>query len=191
MLFRSRKFFTLLWLLFPVAVVYYHFNDGQNQIAREKARVHVAKIRALEVAKEPDWGTIIEEYDKLATELPADEAPLVKHQIRLAKAKARLEMLNIVGAIEDLTALLQEAAQVHGDDAKVTRGIREMLGKAHYYATYLLKTNGAPEEEWRPYAERTRQIFRYLAEHQDTAALAQYERRVEAEFEKTMQRRTP
>lgn len=186
-----RKFFTLLWLLFPVAVVYYHFNDGQNQIAREKARVHVAKIRALEVAKEPDWGTIIEEYDKLATELPADEAPLVKHQIRLAKAKARLEMLNIVGAIEDLTALLQEAAQVHGDDAKVTRGIREMLGKAHYYATYLLKTNGAPEEEWRPYAERTRQIFRYLAEHQDTAALAQYERRVEAEFEKTMQRRTP
>ena len=91
----------------------------------------------------------------------------------------------------DLTELLQEAALVHGDDAKVTRAIREMLGKAHYYATYLLKTNGAAEEEWRPFAERTRQIFRYLAEHQDPAALAQYERRVEAEFEKTMQRKTP
>ena len=186
-----RKFFTLLWLLFPVAVMYYHFNDGQNQIARDKARVHVAKIRVLEMAKEPDWETIIEEYDKVAGELPANEKPLVRHQIRVAKAKARLEMLDIVGAIEDLTALLQEAAQVHGDDAKVTRAIREMLGKANYYATYLLKTNGAPEEEWRPYAERTRQIFRYLAEHQDSAALAQYEQRVEAEFEKTLQRRTP
>ena len=83
-----RKFFTLLWLLFPVAVLYYHFNDGQNQIARDKARIHVAKIRALEKAKDPDWETIIEEYDKVSGELPANEKPLVRHQIRLAKAKA-------------------------------------------------------------------------------------------------------
>ena len=87
--------------------------------------------------------------------------------------------------------LLQESAQLHGDDAKITRAVREMLGKAHYYATYLLKTNGAAEEEWRPYAERTRQIFRYLAEHQEPAALAKYEQRVEEEFVKTSQRRTP
>jgi hypothetical protein len=186
-----RKFFTLLWLLFPVAVLYYHFNEGQNQIAREKARVHVAGIRALERAGEPDWEQIVEEYDKLMAELPADEQPLVRHQIRLAKAKARLEMLDVVGSIEDLTALLQESAQVHGDDAKITRAVREMLGKAHYYATYLLKTNGAAEEEWRPYAERTRQIFRFLAEHQEPGALAQYESRVEAEFQKTLHKRTP
>ena len=186
-----RKFFTLLWLLFPVAVLYYHFNEGQNQILREKARVHVAKIRALEQAKEPDWEQIIEEYEKVAKELPTEEKPLVRHQIRLAQTKARLEMLDVAGAITELTALLQESAQMHGDDAKVTRAVREMLGKAHYYATYLLKMNGAAEEEWRPFAERTRQIFRYLAEHQEPAALAQYERRVEAEFGKTIQRRTP
>jgi hypothetical protein len=169
-----RKFFTLLWLLFPVAVLYYHFTEGQNQLLREKARIHITKIRTLEHAKEPDWETIVAEYDKVASELPAGEKPLVLHQIRLAKAKARLEMLDIAGAI-----------------TKLTRAVREMLGKAHYYATYLLKTNGAAEEEWRPYAERTRQIFRYLAEHQDPAALARYEQRVGAEFEKTMQRRTP
>jgi len=186
-----RKFFTLLWLLFPVAVLYYHFNQGQDQIAREKARVHVANIRAMEQLKEADWPTIIEEYDKLTSELPADEQPRVLHQIRLAKAKARLQMLDVAGAIDDLTTLLQEAAMVHGDDAKITRAVRETLGKAHYYATSLLKANGAAEDEWRPYAERTRQIFRYLAEHQDSAALAQYEQRVEAEFEKTLQKRIP
>ena len=186
-----RKFFTLLWLLFPVAVLYYHFNQGQVQVAREKAHDHVAKIRELEQSKEPDWELIVEEYDKVTAELPAEERPLVRHQIRLAKAKARLEMLDVAGAITDLTELLQESAQTHGDDAKTTRAIREMLGKAHYYATYLLKTNGAAEEEWRPFAERTRQIFRYLAEHQEPGALAQYEQRVEAEFEKTLQRRTP
>jgi len=186
-----RKFFTLLWLLFPVAVLYYHFNEGQNQIAREKARVHVAKIREMERAKEPDWEQIVEQYETLTKELPTDEQPLVRHQIRLAKAKARLEMLDVAGSITDLTELLQETAKAHGDDAKVTRAVREMLGKAHYYATYLLKTNGAAEEEWRPYAERTRQIFRYLAEHQEPGALAQYEQRVETEFVKSIQKRTP
>lgn len=186
-----RKFFTLLWLLFPVGVLYYHFNEGQNQIAREKARVHVEAIREMEKAKEPDWEKVIEEYDKLAAELPPMEGPLVKNQISLAKAKARLEMLDVVGSIDDLNTLLQECALAHGDDAKITRAVRELLGKANYYATYLLKTNGAAEDEWRPFAERTRQIFRYLAEHQEPAALAQYEQRVEAEFQKTLQRRNP
>jgi hypothetical protein len=186
-----RKVFTLLWLLFPVAVFYYHFNEGQNQIAREKARQHVVQIRDLEQAKEPDWEKIIEEYDKLTSELPSDEEPLVLHQIRLAKAKAKLQMLDVAGAISDLTELLQESAKIHGDDAKITRAIRETLGKSQYYATSLLKANGAAEEEWRPYAERTRQIFRYLAEHQESGALAQYEQRVQEEFAKTLQKRTP
>jgi len=184
-----RKFFTLLWLLFPVAVLTYHFNEGPRQMAREKARRHVAKIRALERAKEPNWEEIIAEYDQLAGELPKDELPLAQHQIRLAKARARLEILDVAGSIEELTALLKEAALAHGEDAPITRATRETLGKAHYYATYLLKTNGAAEEEWRPFAERTRQIFRFLAEHQDPEALAQYERRVEAELGKTVEKR--
>jgi hypothetical protein len=100
-------------------------------------------------------------------------------------------MLDVAGAITDLTTLLQESAAAHGDDHRTTRAIRENLGKAFFYATSLLKTSGATEEEWRPYAERTRQIFRYLAEHQDPAALAAYERRVEAEFAKSLGSRTP
>jgi hypothetical protein len=183
-----RKVFTLLWLLCPVAVLYYHFTEGQNQMIREEARRHVEAIRELEAAKEPDWNGIMEEYDKLNAELPKDEVPLVRHQIRLKKAKAQLELLDVAGAITDLTDLLRECAQTHGEDAKITRAVREMLGKAHYYATYLLKTNGAAEEEWRPFAERTRQIFRFLAEHQEPGALARYEQRVEDELNKTIQK---
>ncbi len=183
-----RKFFTLLWLMCPVAAFYYHFNEGQTQLALVKARSHVEAIRALEHAKEPDWGLIVEEYDKLSAEVPKDAPPLVRHQIRLAKSKARLELLDVAGSIDELTLLLREAAQIHGEDAKITRAVREMLGKAHYYATYLLKTNGAAEEEWRPFAERTRQIFRFLAEHQEPGALEKYEDRVAAEFAKTIQK---
>jgi hypothetical protein len=181
-----RKFFTLLWLLCPVAAFYYHFNEGQNELTRFKARQHVAQIRELERQPEPDWAVILEAYDQLSAELPKSGPPLVHHQIRLAKAKAQLELLDVAGSIEELTLLLQEAAQLHGDNAKITRAVREMLGKAHYYATYLLKTNGAAEEEWRPFAERTRQIFRYLAEHQQPGALEQYEARVAAELAKNL-----
>ena len=182
-----RKFFTLLWLLCPVAALYYHFNEGQEQLVRVEARQHVEAIWELERTEEPDWATIIEEYDKLGAELPRDEKPLVRHQIRLAQSKAKLELLDVAGAIEDLTELLRESAQMHGEDAKITRATREMLGKANYYATYLLKTNGAAEEEWRPYAERTRQLFRFLAEHQEPGALVQYEDRVAAEFAKSIE----
>lgn len=181
-----RRFLTLLWLLCPVAAVYYHYTEGPDQLLRVQARQRVAAIRAAERAKEPDWPTILEEYDKLDGQLPADTAEHVRHQIRLAKAKARLEMLDVAAATEDLTQLLQECARVHGEAAPITRATRETLGKSHYYAAYLLKTSGAPEKEWRPYAERTRQIFRFLAEHQDPAAFADYEARVAAEFQKTI-----
>ena len=93
--------------------------------------------------------------------------------------------LDVAGAITDLTQLLLESAAVDGEDGSTTRAIRETLGKAYFYGTSLLKANGATEEEWRPYAERTRQVFRYLAEHQDPAALADYERRVQAEFNRS------
>ncbi|MEJ6579896.1 MAG: hypothetical protein QNL33_15790 [Akkermansiaceae bacterium] len=181
-----RKFFTLLWLLCPVAALYYHYNEGQDQLARMEAQKHVAEIRESEQAAEPDWAQIIEDYDKLDGKLPRDERPLVRHQIQLAKSKARLEMLEVAAAAEELTLLLQETAQTHGENAAITRATRETLGKAHYYAAYLLKTSGAAESEWRPHAERTRQIFRFLAEHQEPGALANYEDRVAAEFQKTI-----
>ena len=77
-------------------------------------------------------------------------------------------------------------ARGDGEDGPTTLAVRETLGKAYFYATSLRKSNVATEDEWRPYAERTRQVFRYLAEHQDTAALADYERRVEAEFTRSV-----
>ena len=105
---------------------------------------------------------------------------------------ARIELIRELQAegfnLEAIRRLLEEAGGETDEVLRFTRAVREMLGKAHYYATYLLKTNGAAEEEWRPFAERTRQIFRFLAEHQEPGALAQYEQRVAEEFQKSIQR---
>ena len=81
-------------------------------------------------------------------------------------------MLELDRAIADLTRLLQETACAYGENARITRSVREQLGKAYYYATWTLKTNSAPEEEWLPFAERARQLFRYLAEWENPQEFA-------------------
>ena len=182
-----RKTLIWLWMLFPVAVAAYHFNFGERQMARERAYQQLREIRTLEQQDEPDWQEIIARYDLLLEALPADESPLVMYQVRLAVCRARLEMLDLELAIAELTRLLQETAMVYGEDARITRGVREQLGKAHYYATWVLKTNGAPETQWRPFAERARQLFRYLAELENPAEFQRYEDRVRAEYERALQ----
>ena len=182
-----RKSLVLLWMLFPVGVAAYHFNEGPRQMARERAYARLLEIQRLAEEKEPDWEKIILGYNQLIAELPPDEDPLVFYQIRLAICEARLEMLDLATAIEDLTGLLQETAEVYGENAPITRGVREQLGKAHYHATWVLKTSGASEEEWRPFAERARQLFRYLAELEDPEEFQHYEERVHREFEQAVE----
>jgi hypothetical protein len=183
-----RKILILLWMLFPVGVAAYHFNYGPKQQMRERAYLRLCEIRQLEEQAEPKWQEIIDEYAALTDELPADEDPLVQYEIRLAVCKARLEMLDLDKAIAELTRLLQETAQVYGENARITRGVREQLGKAYYYATWTLKTNNVPEDEWRPFAERARQLFRYLAEAENPGEFRRYEDRVRDEFHKALDR---
>jgi len=173
-------------MLFPVTVLAYHFNLGSKQMARERAYDQLRQIRQLQRQENPDWLAIVDAYEVLRAELPPDEDPLVLQQIELAVCEARIEMLDLERAVEDLSQLLQETALTYGENAPLTRGVREQLGKAHYYATWVLKTNGAPETEWRPYAERARQLFRYLAELEDPVEFRRYEDRVAKEFEKAL-----
>ncbi len=173
-------------MLFPVGVAAYHFNEGPRQMAREQAHTRLLEIRRLEEQEKPDWDEIILRYHELTGEIPPGEDPMVFYQIRLAVCEARLEMLDLATVIEDLTGLLQETATAYGENAPITRGAREQLGKAHYYATWVLKTSGAPEEEWRPFAERARQLFRYLAELEDSEEFRRYEERVRSEFERAV-----
>lgn len=179
-----RKTLILLWMLFPVGVAAYHFNCGEKQMMRLRAHRRLCDIQQMERQAEPDWPKIIEQYNALTEELPADEDPLVLYQIRLAVCRARVEMLELDTAIEELTRLLQETAAAYGENARITRGVREQLGKTHYYATWVLKSNGAAETEWRPFAERARQLFRCLAEQENPAEFDRYEDRVHEEFDR-------
>lgn len=184
-----RKWLTLLWLLTGVAIFAYHYNQGQRHIQQLKAWELLQEIEQMELAEDRNIDDILMRYDDgearsapmdLFDALPEDEEPLVFYQIRLKQAQLRLDALDIATALDELYELLTEVSNEYGDDAAVARAVRETLGKAHYMAAWVLQGVGAPEKEWRPYAERARQIFRYLAEHKDPAAYKDYEARVNA-----------
>lgn len=111
--------------------------------------------------------------------LPEDEDPKVFFQIRLAQARLRMDSMDIATALNDLGELLNDSADVYGENSDITRAVREALGEAHYMAAWVLHGVGAPQKEWMPFAERARQIFRYLAEHKDTDAYLDYESEIE------------
>jgi len=175
-----RKFLSWLWLVSVIPVVVYHFDEGgAKQMKRERAWDELKEIRALEQQEDVDWMVVTNRYQLLIDEyVPKDEDKLVICQVRLAMAKAQQEALDIGGSIETLQELLVEVADEYGDDARITRAVRESLGKSHYMAAWVLKEVMAPEEEWLPHAERARQIFRYLVEHQSPGAFERYERKV-------------
>lgn len=181
-----RKTMILLWMLFPVGAAAYHFNYGPKHEARERAYRRLCEIQAMEQVDEPEYAKIIEQYHLLSEDLPPDEEEMVRCQIRLAVCRARMEMLDLDKAVDELTRLLQETAALYGENARMTRAVREQLGKAFYYATWVLKTNNVPEDEWRPYAERSRQLFRFLAEWDKPLELECYQERVQSEFQKTL-----
>ena len=177
-----RRWLALLWLLLPVALVAYHYDKGPRHIQQEKAYALLHDIQRLECRKNPDWEEILAKYDVLAGMLPRDEDPLVFREIRLAKARVRLEYLDLAKAIKELDVLLPEVADAYGDQARITRATRETMGRAQYLAAWSLKSTLAPEKEWLPYAERARQSFRYLAEHKDQNAFETYRSRVDRIF---------
>lgn len=186
-----RKWMTLAWLLTGVAIFAYHYNYGQKQIEREKAWALLQEIRALEAAEDRNIDEILLRYDDgephsypvdLKDALPDDEPEIVFKQIRLTQLRLRLEAYDVGTALPLLQELLVECADEYGEDAEITAAVRETLGKAHYMAAWILQGVGSPEEEWRPYAERARQVFRYLAEHHDPEAFGAYEQQVEQTF---------
>lgn len=186
-----RKWMTLIWLLTGVVILAYHYNYGQKQIEREKAWSLLKDIRALQAADDRNIDEILLRYNDgephsypvdLWDALPADEEPIVFHQIRLTQIRLRLEAFDVGTALRELQELLNECADAYGENARMTAAVRETLGKAQYMAAWILQGVGAAPDEWRPYAERARQVFRYLAEHSDPDAFGNYQTQVQNAF---------
>lgn len=170
-----RKPLIFVWLLLPIAAGAYHYGPGQERLRADRAaaaveRAHFASSEARRIALlEGDaaasarWNEAIEAYDEALAALPTHEVAAAR-ALRLERAKARMFVGGLFEARGELETLVEELASEPAPDAELLARARDALANAHYYATWLLRLEGAPREEWEPQIEASRQTYKLLAE---------------------------
>ena len=155
-----KKYLVLLWLLLPLPVVVLHFGRGQQWLARDQAHVLVKQAQLAE--QKEDWQQADQHYREAAKCVAADSLDL-KLRLDLAQVRTRFRMGDAVAAIDMADKLLDDPATA-AMPAEFHRESRELAGRIHYYAGWVMRLEGASRELWLEEAELSRQNFRLLAE---------------------------
>ncbi len=160
----------LLWLLVPLPVVVWHYGPGQKWLARDQA--HSLIRRGWEAESERDWAKA-ENFFREASGLIGNTDRRVKAQLDLALVRARYRQGGAVDAIDGIDRLLTDPgfAAVPAD---LQREVRELAGRIHYHAAWVMRLEGAQRDLWMEEAELARQNFRLLTEKSLAAGQAAY-----------------
>ena len=162
-----KKWFVLIWLLVPVALVSYHYGPGQKALAWREAQSHLDEARQFE--KQGHWEQAVEAYQRALGSLPAQANPTpqetaARDQLRLAQIRANFELGHLLESIDELRLLAADVQQTHGPDSPLLQDVRDLLGRVHFQAMIALRLESAEEEVWKRHWELSRQNFRFLAE---------------------------
>lgn len=151
----------LAWLAVPIGFAFYHYGPGQDDLKNDLAGVavtHAARFATFE-----DWEAAEDAYSKALNSLAADQTT-ANQQIRLERAKARMNSQQLPAAYDDLTALLEELQADQNADANLLADARASMANAEYYVTWLMRLEGEPRDAWELEIESARQTYRLLAE---------------------------
>jgi hypothetical protein len=160
-----KKFLVLLWILLPLPVVVLHFGRGQQWLANDKAS---AFLKQAEIAEHrEDWQQADQLYREAAKSLNPESHDL-KLRVELAQVRTHFRMGDAMAAIDGADKLLEEKAMANMP-ADFQRESRELAGRIHYYAGWVMRLEGASRDLWMEEAELARQNFRLLAEQQQAA----------------------
>lgn len=146
------------WGLSPLLLVAWHFGPGQRFLARDIAHTHMVSAR--EHAEGANWIESAEQWARALEEMPLDDPD--RPRVELEHAAARVRAGEVLEGIEQLEALVDLA--VESGDAALEASARHELGTSHYFAAWIMRSEGATPEEWREESSRARQQFRLLAE---------------------------
>ena len=156
-----KRYLALFWLLLPLPLVVLHFSHGQQWLAADRARDHVAVAEAAERAG--DWKAADEAWQEAARLVGENETEL-KLRIELSQIRTRFRMGEAVEAIDRSEALLNDP-RISSMPAGFQDEARELAGRIHYYAAWVMRLEGADRELWMEEAELSRQSYRMLIEH--------------------------
>ena len=160
-----RNVTTALWLLVPIGLIGWHFGPGQTFVAQDDSRVHL--VAAQNAVAIQNWPKAVEQYEMAITQWP-DEG-LDRIALEMNHANALVMSGQIVKGqeqLEDILVDMEESQSDSEDHRRVIRHARSELAQASYYAAWLMRLEGATEGEWLPEVERSRQLYRLLAENE-------------------------
>lgn len=159
-----KKHLVLLWLLLPLPLVVLHFGRGQQWLALDKAHALVKNAAAAE--KLENWQQATHFYQEAAKHVGTGNTAM-KLRLDLAQVRTRYHAGEAVAAIDLADKLLadRDMASMPGD---FQRESRELAGRIHYYAAWVLRLEGAKRDLWLEEAELARQNFRLLTEESAT-----------------------
>jgi hypothetical protein len=170
-----KRWLVLLWILAPLPVLVWHFGSGQQWLARDRAHGLLSKAQAAE--SRHDWSEAETLYRDAATHLgpsgsSSGDKPL-KARLDMALARARYRQGGAVDSIDRMDRILadQDFPKLPED---LQREARELAGRIHYYAAWVLRLEGAQRDLWMEEAEFARQNFRMLAETSLAASRTNY-----------------
>jgi hypothetical protein len=155
-----RKILVLLWLLLPLPVVVLHYGRGQQWLARDHAGDFIQQAQAAEQVG--DWKQADECYQSADKAVGTADRGL-KLRLELARVRSRFHLGEAVAAIDGVDRLLDDAAMATMPLAFQNEA-RELAGRIHYYAGWVMRLEGAKRELWLEEAELSRQNYRLLSE---------------------------
>ncbi len=154
-----RKPLLAAWALLPIGAWAYHEGPGQDRMALDRADDYLAD--AHRATTDGDWAAAVTAYEAALAELP-DGHEVDAQRIRLARAKAQMQVSQLPQARADLEILVADLADT--DDAALLADARAALANAQYYMTWLMRLEGVERTRWEAEIEASRQTYRLLAE---------------------------
>lgn len=165
-----KRWLLLLWLLLPLPVVVWHFGPGQKWLARDRAYALIARAQRAEVEK--NWA-VAESLYRDAVGKIGDRDPNVRMQLDVALVRSRYNQGGAVEAIDGIDRILADA-RFHSLPKAQQREARELAGRIHYYAAWVMRLEGAQKDLWMEEAELARQNYRLLTESSFDAGKTSY-----------------
>lgn len=155
-----KRWLLLLWLLVPLPVVVWHYGPGQRWLARDRSQDLLREARRAEEKREY---AAAENLYRAAAGMLGNHDPAVRMKMELSAVRNRYYQGGALEAIDAADNLLGDA-RFSSVPAEVRREARELAGRMHYYAAWVMRLEGARRELWLEEAELARQNFRMLAE---------------------------
>lgn len=165
-----KRLFLFFWLLAPLPVVVWHYGPGQRWLARDHAHSLIQQAQKFEADKK--WAEAEPLYREAAAKV-RDADPQLKTQLDIALVRQRYRQGGAVEAIDMIDQVISDP-KFPNQAPELRREARELAGRIHYHAAWVMRLEGAQKDLWMEEAELARQNFRLLSEETLSAGRTGY-----------------